>query len=141
MPDCLTPGVQRSTYQPNLRVGKPLFCEAWRPACRPTSMYTSSSQGSKQKADKNVDANFTRCLALREGKPLSAIQGQKPRNRLFRVFRLSSLSFLLSVSNNNNNNTNRQRCKLRIQPTKPENKIAVLTKLFMRGAADFARFR
>ena len=25
MPNCLTSGVQRSTYQPNLRVGKPLF--------------------------------------------------------------------------------------------------------------------
>ena len=31
----LTSGVQRSTYQPNLRVGKPLFCEAWRPVGRP----------------------------------------------------------------------------------------------------------
>ena len=45
-------------------------------------MYTSSSRGSKRKADKNVDADFTSCLALREGKALSAIQGQKPEKRI-----------------------------------------------------------
>ena len=62
-------------------------------------------RGSKRKADKNVGAGFTSCLALREGKPLSASQGRKTRETDFRVFQLSSLSFLLAVFNTDNYNT------------------------------------
>jgi hypothetical protein len=55
------------------------------------SMYTSSSRGSKRKADKNVDADFTSCLALGEGKPAPPTKSGKPRNRLFRVSGLVTL--------------------------------------------------
>ena len=54
-------------------------------------MYTSSSRGSKRKADKNVDADFTSCLALGEGKPAPPTKSGKPRNRLFRVSGLVTL--------------------------------------------------
>ena len=54
-------------------------------------MYTSSSRGSKRKADKNVDADFTSCLALGEGKPAPPTKSRKPRNRLFRVSGLVTL--------------------------------------------------
>ena len=47
------------------------FCEAWRLACVwARRMHTSSSRGSKRKADKNADADFTSCLALERENPL-----------------------------------------------------------------------
>ena len=48
-------------------------------------MYTSSSRGSKRKADKMPMLTFTSSLALGEGKPAPPTKSRKPRNRLFRV--------------------------------------------------------
>ena len=59
------------------RVGKPLLCEAWRPACRPTACALLRAEEESGKRFKKSDADFSSCLALREGTPLSAIQGQK----------------------------------------------------------------
>ena len=79
-----------------MRVGKPLFCEALRLACEwERRMYTPSSRGSKRKADKNVDADFTSCLALREGKPLLATKGQKPDKRISEYSTLVTLVSLV----------------------------------------------
>ena len=75
-----------------LRVGKPLFCEAWRLGfCVTHGMYTSSSRGSKRKADKMSMLTFTSSLALGEGKPAPPTKSRKPRNRLFRVSGLVTL--------------------------------------------------
>ena len=93
-----------------MRVGKPLFCEAWRLACGWTRrMYTPSSRGSKRNADKNVDAVCTSCLALREGKTTHS----QPKAENQPNHRVSpSLVTLgpLSVSNNHNNNTRPLGC-------------------------------
>ena len=68
-------------------------------------MYTSSSRGSKRKADKNVDADFTSCLALGEGKTRSANQDQKTEKPIVPSFRTRHSRFFSSVSNTDNNST------------------------------------
>ena len=46
-------------------------------------MYTPSSRGSKRKADKNIDADFSNSSALRERKSLSQPpKSQKPEKRI-----------------------------------------------------------
>ena len=104
MPDCLTSGVQRSTYQPNLRVGKPLFCEAWRPACRPTVYTLPPAEEASGKRTKM--SMLTLLVAWRwRGKTRSANQKQKTEKPIVPSFRTRHSRFFSSVSNTDNNST------------------------------------
>ena len=68
-------------------------------------MYTSSSRGSKRKADKNVDADFTSCLALERENPLRQPKTENRETDCSEYSRTRHSRFFSSVSNTDNNST------------------------------------
>ena len=68
-------------------------------------MYTSSSRGSKRKADKNVDADFTSCLALERENPLRQPKAENRETDCSEYSRTRHSRFFSSVSNTDNNST------------------------------------
>ena len=68
-------------------------------------MYTSSSRGSKRKADKNVDADFTSSLALERENPLRQPKAENRETDCSEYSRTRHSRFFSSVSNTDNNST------------------------------------
>ena len=102
----LTSGVQRSTYQPNLRVGKPLFCEAWRPGfyCRTGVCTLLPAEEASGKRTKMPMLTLLVAWGWR-GKTRSANQKQKTEKPIVPSFWTRHSRFFSSVSNTDNNST------------------------------------
>ena len=100
---CLTSGVQRSTYQPNLRVGKPLFCEAWRPVGRPVVCTLLPAEEASGKRTKMSMLTLLVLGAKRGKASLSQPRSETRETDCSEYSTLTSLSFLSIVSNTDNN--------------------------------------
>ena len=106
MPNCLTSGVQRSTYQPNLRVGKPLFCEAWRLGFSCGTGVCTLLPAEEASGKRTKMSMLTLLVAWGwRGKTRSANQKRKTEKPIVPSVITRHSRFFSSVSNSDNNST------------------------------------